>query len=101
VIDRGRRPFATETFITRSFSARPARARTPEVIDLAPGLTRLEQALDPDRVADPGDDLLVEERVADLAAGPDAAAADGVPAPFRSEGPSQAAQARVAAAATR
>ena len=44
-----------------------------EVLDLAPRADPgLEQALDPDRVADPGDDLLVEERVADLAAGPEA-----------------------------
>ena len=65
----------------RSFSATTSSSSSAvEVLDLAPRADPGREAgLVADRVADPGDDPLVEQRVADLAAGPEAPQALAAP----------------------
>ena len=69
---RGRRPRSTEARITRSLSADQPRASSWSSSSTGrQGLIRAgKQASIADRVADPGDDPLVEQRIADLAPGP-------------------------------
>ena len=70
-IARGRRPLAIDSRITRSFSATTSSSSSSDqVVDRAKRAeARSEQRFGADRVADPGDDPLIEHRVADLAAG--------------------------------